>query len=135
MARESWSVGIQMNSFTGESENSSALGGPFSIVGCSGFVWSGGAPAGSPGALTASLAGAGGWHHTQELSRMPQLSGVHPTVGPQGESKHPRAQPMIRVTTSFLLNVKLGQLCSCALPPPPPFHSLRHVSRPPEKLP
>lgn len=117
------SVNIQINSFIEEeSENSRALGGPSSIVGCPGFFWRDGAPAGSPPAVTPSSAGAGGQHHTHELSRNPQLGAVHLTLGPQGESKRPRAQPTIRVTTSFLLEVKLGQLCGRALPPAP--HSL-----------
>lgn len=117
------SVNIQINSFIEEeSENSRALRGPSSIVHCPGFFWRDGALAGSPPAVTPSSAGAGGRHHTCELSRMPQLGAVHLTLGPQGESKRPRAQPMIRVTTSFLLEVKLGQLCGRALPPAP--HSL-----------
>ena len=50
---------------------------------------------------------------------MLQLSGVHLTVGPPGESTRPTAQPTIRVTASFLLHIKLGQLCG--RPPPPPY--------------
>lgn len=30
-----------------------------------------------------------------ELSRMPQLGNVHLTVGPQGDSKYPRAHPSL----------------------------------------
>lgn len=91
-------VFIQLNSF--RERKDLKLGWPRGPLYSAEFAKGGslggrGPPAGSPLRLSPHLQHTSYPVPSQELSRRPRLGRVHVTVGPQGESKPPRAHPAL----------------------------------------